>query len=651
MSKNISRRSFLKGSALAASLAMIPGAAAFAEDAPKTSPVENWDMAADFIVVGGGTGLAGAIAGAVEGMSVILLEKRSAVGGAMALSGGVAWMPNTEYSKANGDSRELSEIYLRKMMQEYDNEEIMYAFLDNTQNAVDTLKKGGTLLQPLPYPVEYHVDWEGACNGGGRSMVVYGEDGSFTTVGGGARMNEALIKSCNNLGVKIITNIGGERLITTRESSDAVPKVIGLIAKGDDGTEYRIKANRGVLLATGGFEWDEKLTTHFVRVPIRYYVSYPTNDGAGLRMVQSVGAELSMMNEFWGMSVYTAHGEYGKNLGIPCPIACQTERGVPGSIMVDRTARRFCNEASDYDSQGNTMGGYYNTQENGWAADPAWLIYDDTCYTTYNVKGRGQDTGFATPDIPEEEMIVKADTLEELAEKLNLNADQLKRTVEEFNEYARQGIDPLFHRGETMKPLSRVQDTLAPLEKGPYRAISISSGTLGTKGGPRLNKNAQVMHVYGEPVSGLYAMGNCSGVGGPGPAYGGGGGTIGPAFVMGVLAAQHAAARTDVTDTDFYTVEVKSENDIALGENEYLGTGSGLGGPIKVKVKVEDGKMTAIEVVEHMETPGVGDRAFASMPQAMIDAQSADVDMVAGATISSKGLISAVKDAMAQAGL
>ena len=649
MNKPISRRSFLKGSALAASLAMFPVVPGLAEDDQDTTSNEKWDMAADFVVVGGGTGMAGAVAAAVEGMSVILLEKRAGLGGAMALSGGVAWMPNTEYSKANGDTYELSETYLKHMQQEYDNEEIMYAFLNNTQNTIDTLAKGGVLLQPLPYPVEYHSDWEGACNGGGRSTVVYGEDGSFTTVGGGVRMNNALIKACENLGVKVLTQIGGERLITTRETSDSVPKVIGIIAKTEDGTEYRIKANRGVLLATGGFEWNEKLVTHYVRVPCRYQVSYPTNDGAALRMVQSVGAELNLMNEFWGMSVYTAHGEYSKAHGVPSAVCCQTERAVPGSIMVDATARRFCNEASDYDSQGNAMGGYLNTQKNGWAADPAWLIYDDTCYTTYNVVGRGQDTGFASPDIPEEEMVIKADTLEELAEKIGLNAEILIKTVNEFNEYARQGIDPLFHRGETMAPVSRIKDTLAPLEKGPYRAISISSGTLGTKGGPLLNKNAQVMHVYGEPVVGLYAMGNCAGVGGPGPAYGGAGGTIGPAFVMGVLAAQHAAAREDVTDTDFYTVELGGT--VELGENEYLGVGNGIGGQVKAKVTVKDGKMTAIEIIEQNETVGIGDKAINALPQQILDAQSVDVEVVSGATASSNAIKAAVRDALSQAGL
>ena len=159
------------------------------------------------------------------------------------------------------------------------------------------------------------------------------------------------------------------------------------------------------------------------------------------------------------------------------------------------------------------------------------------------------------------------------------------------------------------------------------------------------------MHVYGEPVSGLYAMGNCAGVGAPGPAYGGAGGTIGPAFVMGVLAAQHAAARTDVTDNDFYTVDVVVGEQIELNENEYIGTGNGIGGPVKVKVKIEEGKMTAIEIIEQNETIGIGDKAIEALPKKILEAQSTDIETVSGATVTSKAIIEAVKDALAQAGL
>ena len=192
------RRAFLGTSVAVGAAAAIGGTLGYGSIASADEQV--WDMAADFVVVGGGTGLGGAVAAAVNGMSVILLESRDAVGGAMALSGGCAWLPNTEYSQANGDTYELSLTYLTHMQQEYKNFEVMNAFLDNTQLTIDTLAEGGVLLSPLPYPVEYHSDWEGACNGGGRTTVVAGEDGTMTTVGGGMRMNDALVKACENLG-------------------------------------------------------------------------------------------------------------------------------------------------------------------------------------------------------------------------------------------------------------------------------------------------------------------------------------------------------------------------------------------------------------------------------------------------------------------
>lgn len=537
----MSRRTFVGGAAATGALLAVQAGPALADE------VTQWDYEADMVVVGGGTGLAGAVAAAVNGLSVVLIESRGAVGGAMCLSGGVAWLPNNAFSQEKGDSYDLALTYLEHMQMDYTNFEVMNAFLDNTQVTIDTLAEAGVELQPMPYGIEYHSDWEGAFPAGGRSVMIPEADGSTPTVNGGWRLNNALVDACDSLGVQILTNTTGKRLVTNRASSDSVPEVVGIVAIDNDGNEITLKADKGVLLATGGFEWDEALVTNYLRVPCRYNVSWSTNTGEGLRMAQSVGAELAMMNEFWGQSVYTVQGEYSKETGEPCAISCQTERSVPGAILVDANGRRFCNEASDYDSQGNTMGGYNNYFGNGWTCDPAWLVYDNTCYETYGVVGRGQDSGFPVPDIPEEDIVVVADTLEELAEAIGVPGEILVRTVDEFNLFAREGRDPLFHRGETFTPLSQIQETLAPLETGPYRAISVSSGCLGTIGGPRLNKHAQAMHVYGEPIKGLYAMGNCAGVGAPGPAYGGAGGTIGPAFVMGVLAARHAAG-IDVDD-------------------------------------------------------------------------------------------------------
>ena len=252
------------------------------------------------------------------------------------------------------------------------------------------------------------------------------------------------------------------------------------------------------------------------------------------------------------------------------------------------------------------------------------------------------------PYIPEEEMIIKADTLEELAELIGVPGEILVRTINEFNEFAAQGIDPIYHRGETMAPISPVTDTLAPLTEPPYRAISVSAGALGTCGGPRLNGNAQVVHISGEPIPGLYACGNCAGVGGPGPAYGGAGGTIGPAIVMAVLAAQHAAAREDVTESESFVPEIEKTYDYELADNEYLGVGRGVGGDIVVKVTVEGGAPTAIEVLEQYETEGVGDVVTQILPEQIVEAGSTQVEAIAGATYTSRGVIEAVNAALTQ---
>jgi succinate dehydrogenase/fumarate reductase flavoprotein subunit len=546
----LSRRSFLKG-ATVSTLAVV-GAAALAGCASTSdggtgsgggTTTYTWDKEADFVVAGGGTGMGGAVSAAVNGMSVILVEARDALGGAMALSGGCAWLPNTSYSQANGDNREKALTYLNHVAMEIPNEGLIEAFVDNAQNALDDLLAGGIDLQPY-YPIEYHPDWEGAQNEGGRSCLVPKEDGTMTTGGGGGRLGLELSAAMEALGVEVMLETTAYKLVSRRESADSAPEVLGLICKDSEGKEIRIKANKGVLLATGGFEWDETLKANYLRTPSHYMVSYSTNNGATLRMAQAMGADLRLMKETFGQAVYTVHGEYGKELGIPCPIVLQTERAFPGSIIVDQNGRRFCNEASDYDSQSNTFGGYNNFGPNGFSADPAWYVFDNTCYEAYKPGTGGGFAQFdgAIPDIPEDELYIVADTLDELADKIGVNKEFFLRQVEEWNYYAKDGTDPLFSR-DTTRPLSGVTETMGLIEAPPYRAISVSNGCLGTIGGPRLNENAMAVHVEGDPIKRLYACGNCAGVGAPGPAYGGAGGTIGPAFVFGAIAAHHAVAQ------------------------------------------------------------------------------------------------------------
>lgn len=542
MIMELTRRSFLTG---AAALGGALGLGALAGCSSSGAEDEgNWDEEADLVVVGGGTGQVAAIAGAAAGMSVILLEARDMVGGAMAFSGGNAWLANTSYSQENGDSYEFAKKYLDHMQMGMDNEELVVAYLNNTQRVVDVLTENGVNIQPLPRNGQYQPNWEGA-DVIGRSCQVMGDnDGSDVSEAGGSRLNSALSTACSNLGVEVLTKTRGRRLITSRASSDAVPEVIGVVAEDKKG-EIRIKANKGVILATGGFEWNEKLVKKYVRVPLKYGLSWPENIGDGLLMVQSVGADLNLMPHTFGMPCFQVHGEYARENGQIMSMAGNAARSNPGSIIVDQNARRFCREDSSYMSINNTFGGYNNFGDEGYAADPAWWICDQLCYDQNGgPTGTCASWGYPVPDIPEEDYVHKADTLEELAEQIGISGDQLVRTVEEYNLHAKDGKDPLFHRGE-VGTAGQPAFALQTLEQPPYYAVAINAGCCGTIGGPQLNGNAQVMHVSGEPIKGLYAMGNCAGVGGPGPSYGGEGGTIGPAFVFGVIAVDHMASQSD----------------------------------------------------------------------------------------------------------
>lgn len=544
---DLTRRNFLTGAALAGGAL---GLGALAGCAPNgggeskgLAATGEWDHEADVVVVGGGTGQAAAIAAAAAGMSVILLEARDMVGGAMAFSGGNAWLANTAYSQENGDSYEFAKKYLDHMQMGMDNEEIVEAYLANTQAVVDVLTGNGVNLQPLPRNGQYQPNWEGA-DVIGRSCQVMGDnDGSDHSEAGGMRLNTSLSTACDNLGVEIMTGTRGRRLVTERDNSDAVPRVVGIVAeKGSK--ELRIRAAKGVILATGGFEWNPKLVEQYIRVPLKYGLSFPENIGDGLLMVQSVGADLNLMPHTFGMPCFQAHGEYAKENGQIMSMAGNAARSNPGSIIVDQNGRRFCREDSSYMSINNTFGGYNNFGDEGYTCDPAWWICDQLCYDQNGgPTGTCVSWGYPVPEIPEEDFVYKADTLKELGEMIGINADQFVKTVEEYNLYAKDGEDPLFHRGEWGTAGMPAFD-LQTLETPPYYAVAINAGCCGTIGGPKLNGNAQVMHVTGEPIEGLYAMGNCAGVGGPGPSYGGEGGTIGPAFVFGIIAVNHMASKS-----------------------------------------------------------------------------------------------------------
>ncbi len=154
----------------------------------------------------------------------------------------------------------------------------------------------------------------------------------------------------------------------------------------------------------------------------------------------------------------------------------------------------------------------------------------------------------AMPGQDAPEWIDRADSLKDLAQKVGIDPEGLSKTVGKWNQYVADVKDPDFHRGDSVYDYlwgdaeNKPNATMGAIEKPPFYAVPIYCGTLGTKGGPKTNVNAQVMSVFGGVIEGLYAAGNvmasvC------GPAYWGGGATIGPAMTFGYIAGRHAAKK------------------------------------------------------------------------------------------------------------
>lgn len=238
--------------------------------------------------------------------------------------------------------------------------------------------------------------------------------------------------------------------------------------------------------------------------------------------------------------------------------------------------------------------------------------------------------------------VIKADTLEELAGMMNVNAAGLVKEVEKYNGYCAAGVDVEF---------GRPAEALVPLEDGPYYAFRVYPTLTNTQGGARRDIECRVLDVWGEPIPHLYSAGEfgsfyCD-------SYNGGG-NLGECIWTGRKAAENAAVvKNDVTQESVLSkaaVDLSyTEPDYQLGENQYLGCGLGIGTDLTVKVTYRDGKIEDVEVVSNFETPGIGSKAIEAVPGRIVEANSTEVDGVTGATVTSTAIKNAVSDALSKA--
>ncbi|MEV5879484.1 FAD-binding protein [Streptomyces sp. NPDC052101] len=511
----------------------------------------SWDQECDVLVVGSGGGaLTGAYGAAARGLDTLVIEKTGYFGGTTAYAGACLWLPGNQAQERAGlaDSADLGRAYFRAVVGEATDHDLQDAYLDGAGETVAFLEDSrhvkfehrpfpdyyatpgrfdagrGVFPVDLPAPEEQHPlltavrppAWA-------ERLGLPAPDGPLTD--GRALIGRLLLAYESTGNGRTLLHTALTRLVT----EDG--RVVGAEAE-HDGRTLRIGVRRGVLLAAGGFEANAELRREWQGLSgADWTMGAPGgNTGQALLAAVEAGAGTGLLDESW----------WCPSLRFPDGSAAFT-LGLHGGIFVDGCGRRFANESLPYDRMGRQM----LAAEAGTTADnPVWWVFD----------GRFGDELPGITVVPADRKAFTeaglwhtADTLDGLAARIGVDAGALRDTVRTFNGYAADGVDADFHRGEDPYDLFFAQGKgpntcLVPVEEGPYHAVQIVLGDLGTKGGVRTDTRARVLREDGTPIPGLYAAGNTA-ASVSGPHYPGPGVPIGSAMVFGHLAAADMAAQ------------------------------------------------------------------------------------------------------------
>jgi len=554
----------------------------------------------DVIVVGSGAaGLSAAITAKKRGLDVVVLEKEPVFGGTTALSGGVLWIPlSTHGLKQNpADTREAVRTYMMQETGSYFDAAAVDAFIEHGPKMVAFFERH-TEMQFIPtlYP-DYHPDVAGGAEIG-RSILAapfdiraLGADmarlkpplKTITFIGmmfnssnadlkhffrvtqsltsflyvakrlvthlkelalyrrgiqvtSGNALAARLAKSALDLGIPILTSSPVKELLMKND------RAIGVRAGGADG-DRQITARHGVVLACGGFPHDVKRIAkaypHLQRGGEHLSPTPTSNTGDGVSMAEQVGAQVEIRFKDAAAWMPVSHVPYGNGeFGV---FPHLLDRYKPGVIGVLKNGQRFTNESNSYHDVGaNLMRACEGQQDTAM-----WLVCDKICLSKYGL-------GFVKPaPMPigrflRNGYLKQGRTLAELAHQCGIDPAGLEQTVRTYNRDATQGQDPAFGRGRTSfnrylaDPEHRPNPCVAPVQTGPFYAVKVVMGDLGTFDGIQTSVVGEVLRQDGQAIAGLYAVGNdrASIMGGNYPAAGI---THGPNMTFGYVTANHIA--------------------------------------------------------------------------------------------------------------
>lgn len=412
-------------------------------------------------------------------------------------------------------------------------------------------------------------------------------------------------------------------------------KIEGVVVERD-GKEVKVLARKGVVLALGGFENNPELQQNYLGAPKLSPLGTIYNRGDGIKMAAEVGAKLWHMYNYESLGMM--HGLSFDTDNERSVLYLGSEKINHGSVfVVTDDGKRYFNE-----TEPNRHGHIFD--HGAWRVprthEHTYLVFDQKQYDEMKERGLGTEK---LEDF--DKLLVKADSLRELAEKIGVNADNFEHTVKQFGEFAENGEDVLYGRDP---------ESMRAFGEGPYYGVKLIYNVLNTQGGPERNTHAEILDNNNEPIPHLYGAGELGGI--CANEYQGGG-NLAECLIFGKIAGENVAKVEDeVNGTS--TGELNGINDLADGENQkitlkdhqYLGSSNrGLGGKVTVRVTYDSGKIENVEVVEEHESEDVAKHALKEMPEKIVAANSVEVDAVSGASSTSNAIREAVSDALSKA--
>jgi 3-oxosteroid 1-dehydrogenase len=560
--------------------------------------MSEWDYLTDFLVIGSGGGLAGALTAATSGLDALVVEKEDLIGGSTAMSGGVIWLPNNPLMAEEGveDSLQQGLEYFESVVgppTRASSLERRRAYIEQGSDMVQLLRQVGLDFLRCEGYSDYYSGMRGyrggvargraiACNffdarrlGPWEGKLRASFTGGIVVFTHESSRAQLVIRTREGarVGARIIARTIGGRLKGERRlvngTAFIAPMLEALVTRSvpvwtgtalrelvfengvvtgavldRHGKSVRVRARGGVLISAGGFSRNREMREKYSGDQpnsAQWSLTNTGDTGEAIELAVKLGAATELMDEAWWIP--TAIRPNGS------PVFVNGERCKPFSIIVDAEGNRYFNEAVSYMEAGQRM----FQRDKTVSAIPSWFVMDSQFRRRYPLAFRRP--GLSYQKLKTSDFMTKASSLEELATACGINAAGLRSTVERFNRFAVNGDDEDFHRGEGNHEQWYGDDAhgpnhcLGPIEKPPFYAVALYPGDVGTSGGLVCDEHSRVLDEAGDPIGGLYASGNAT-ASVMGRKYPGAGASIGASAIFSYISARHVVERLRSKESD-----------------------------------------------------------------------------------------------------